>query len=86
MVKADDLIREQKKRNKLKEKIYKKIYKRIEKKIKLCSNINSYECWYEIPEFILNLPLYSLDDCMKYVVNQLKKDGFIVTILNEKIL
>ena len=33
MVKADDLIREQKKRNKLKEKIYKKIYKRIEKKL-----------------------------------------------------
>ena len=76
MVKASDLIKEQNEREKKKEIIFKKIYKRIEGKVKLASLANLYECWYEIPEFILNLPLYNLEDCKNYIVKKLNKNGF----------
>jgi hypothetical protein len=76
MVKASDLIKEQTERDKKKNIIYKKIYKRIEVKVQQASLANLYECWYEIPEFILNLPLYNLEDCKIYIINKLKKNGF----------
>ena len=76
MVKASELIKEQKDRDKLKDNIYKKIYKRIEHKIKLASASNLYECWYEIPEFILNIPLYDLEDCKQYIMKKLSHNEF----------
>ena len=35
------------------------------KKITQSSNVNLYQCWYEIPEFILGLPLYSFESSTK---------------------
>ena len=76
MVKASDLIKEQKLRLIEKHVVFNKIYKRIENKIKQASLANLYECWYEIPEFILNLPLYNLEDCKIYIVNKLNNNEF----------
>jgi hypothetical protein len=76
MVKANDLRNEQYEREKLKKKIYKKIYNRIETKIVQSSSMNLYECWYQIPEFLLNTPLYNLDGCKTYLNNKLKENGF----------
>jgi hypothetical protein len=76
MVKAIDLINEQKIREKMKEHIYKKIYKRIESKIVKSSAMNLYECWYQIPEFLFNVPLYNLEGCKVYLKNKLESDGF----------
>jgi hypothetical protein len=78
MVKALDLINEQRERDKLKNKTYKKIYKRIETKIIQSSTMNLYECWYQIPEFLFNVPLYNLDGCKLYLINKIKEDGFKV--------
>lgn len=79
MVKAIDLINEQQERDKLKHKTYKKIYKRIETKIIQSSSMNLYECWYQIPEFLFNVPLYNLDGCKEYLLNKIKADGFKVS-------
>ena len=78
MVKAKDLINEQKIRDKMKEHIYKKIYKRIESKIVKSSAMNLYECWYLIPEFLFNVPLYNLVGCKEYLKNKLNSDGFSI--------
>lgn len=78
MVKASDLVKQQTDKDKLKNKIYNKIYKRIEHKITISSASNLYECWYEVPEFIYNIPLYKIDDCMIYLVKQLIKNEFKV--------
>ncbi len=83
MVKAIDLINEQKQRDTYKQKIYKKIYKRIESKIIKSSSMNLYECWYEIPEFFFNVPLYNIDGCKQYLKNKLKADGFSVYFTGE---
>jgi hypothetical protein len=78
MVKAIDLVKQQLDKDKNKDKIFKKIYKRIETKIIQASARNLYECWYEIPEFILNLPLYNMEDCKQYLIKKLINDGFII--------
>ena len=82
MVKAQDLINEQKSRDKHKETIYKKIYKKVEIKIIQSSAMNLYECWYQLPEFLFNIPLYNLEGCKHYLENKLKRDGFSVYFAN----
>ena len=86
MVKAQDLFNEQRERAKNKQKIYKKIYKKVEIKIVQASSMNLYECWYQLPEFIFNIPLYNLEDCKIYLKNKLKNDGFSVYFTDENII
>ena len=76
MVKANDLIIEQQKREKIKIETFKKVYSTIEKKIVLASASNYYYVWYEVPEFILGLPTYNLKSCIQYVVKKLKENNF----------
>ncbi len=83
MVKAEDLIKQQKDKDKKKRITYKKVLDRIEKKIVLASNSNSYNCTYEIPKLIIGLPIYSVDGCTKYVIKKLKKNGFKVDTLSD---
>ena len=76
MVKAQDLIHDQKEREKIKYKTFAKIYKNIEKKITLASSSNFYYIWYDIPEFLIGSPLFNLKECKKSIINQLKENGF----------
>ena len=78
MVKAEDLVKEQQERENQKKETYKKIFDRIEKKISLASASNFYECNYEIPKFIIGLPLYNLKKCKKFVTKKLIENGFKV--------
>lgn len=78
MVKAQDLIKSQKKREEIKYKTFLKIYDNIEKKISFASASNFYYVWYEVPEFIIGFPLYNLEECKKYVVNKIQENGFTV--------
>ena len=48
MVKANDLINEQQKREKIKIETFKKVFENIEKKIVLASAGNFYYVWYKI--------------------------------------
>ena len=86
MVKALELIKTQKDREKKKLNIYKKIYKRIENKIIQSSNMNLYECWYEIPEFLFNIPLYNLENCKLYLQNKLTDDGFLINFTGVNVI
>ena len=86
MVKAEDLIKQQKEREDKKKEIFKKILEKIEKKIILASNSNFYECKYEIPEFLMGMPIYSVVDCKKYIKQKLKKNGFKVDNLINNII
>jgi len=86
MVKAMDLFNEQKERERQKQKIYKKVYEKVEKKIIKSSSMNMYQCWYMIPEFFLNIPLYDMEDCKKYLEMRLKDDGFKVSFYSPTII
>ena len=86
MVKAEDLVKEQLDREKLRKQIYKKVYKNIETKIIQNSKINNYSCWYQVPEFMINYPLYNVEDCKKYISKKLKGDGFNYNFLDNHII
>lgn len=86
MVKADDLIKEQKEREERKKITFDKIYKLVEKKIIVASAGDYYYTWYQIPEFLVGLPIYSLDECAKYIKDKLKKNGFESDLYEPNIL
>jgi len=86
MVKAEDLINQQKEREKIKFITFNKIFGNIEKKIIKASSTNFYYVWYEIPEFIIGCPLYKLEECKDYVIKKIKNDGFEVEEINNYIL
>ena len=79
MVKIDEILKDQKDRNRRREKMYKKIYKLAEKKIIDCSKVNNKGCYFSIPVFLISIPTYSADECKTYLMNKLKNDGFRVT-------
>ena len=86
MVKAEDLKKEREEKKKQKEKTFKKIYKIAEKKIIIANTGNNTVAWFEIPEFILGVPIYKILECKKYLVKKLKKNGFNTEFFEPNIL
>ena len=86
MVKANTLIKEQKVRDERKKITFEKIFLIIEKKIVLASAVNNYYCWYSFPEFIIGLPMYSLQECKDYIEIKIKNDGFETEFFEPNIL
>jgi hypothetical protein len=86
MVKANDLIKEQKERENKKKETFEKILLKIEKKIIFASSANNYFTGYLIPEFILGLPFYSIDDCKEYLQKKLEKNGFETEFFEPNVL
>ncbi len=86
MIKANDLIQQQKERDKNKYKIFNKIYELIEKKILSASQCDHYYTIYEIPEFLIGYPIYSFENCSEYIQNKLKENGFKIFFYSPNIL
>lgn len=86
MVKANDLIKEQENKHKQKNKIYKKVFSLVEKKIKLASYYNMCYVYYELPIIIILEPRYNLEECKKYIIKKLKKNGFKIKVMNNNLL
>jgi hypothetical protein len=86
MVKAAEIIKQQKLRENKKLITFNKIYCQIEKKIYLASSTNICYVWYQIPEFLVGLPTYKISDCKEYIQKQLKNDGFTTMFYEPNIL
>jgi hypothetical protein len=86
MVKADEIIKQQKIRENRKNITFNKIYCHIEKKIYLASSTNNYFIWYQIPEFLVGSPTYKFCECKEYIQKKLKIDGFKTIIYEPNIL
>jgi hypothetical protein len=86
MVKAQELINVQKEREKKKFITFEKVFSNIEKKIVKASASNFYYIWYEIPQYIIGFPLYSYVECIEYIIEKLKKNGFKIEKFEPNIL
>ena len=69
------VVSKQKRRTAIFDEILKKCHFRIEK----AANNEKYECAYEVPQYVVGLPLYSMEDCIDYIKEQLSQNGFAVT-------
>jgi hypothetical protein len=53
-------------------------------KIKLAAKNNHFACFFEVPEFVIGLPLFNVTECITYIINALKDNGFVVKYLYPK--
>lgn len=76
-----DELYEKKRQNDLKKlEVYKKVLNRIHIRIKTIAkkSITEKFCWYVIPETILGVPTYNQANCIAYIMDTLKTNGFQV--------
>ena len=55
-----------------------KILQRCHNKIKLYAQNRKTECIYEVPGFIIGVPIYDIEELKEYLISSLKKNGFIL--------
>ena len=69
-------------------KTYQKILNRIHNKIKSISRIrhNNKFCMYVIPEFLLGVPRYDINECTMYLIEKLTENGFNVKYTHPNLL
>ena len=60
------------------------VLKKAHGKIQLAAKMDHYACFFEVPEYIVGVPMYSLTECITYVINQLKDNGFVVRYMYPK--
>lgn len=52
------------------------ILKRLHNRIKYHARNEKTFCFFQIPEFIIGVPLYNINDLKEYLIQSLQKDGF----------
>ena len=55
---------------------YDEILQKCHKRIKYNSTLERTYCFFQIPEFVIGVPLYDINELRTYVMNSLGKDGF----------
>ena len=57
-------------------KIFDNILKKLHKKMKYHAGLERTFCFFQIPEFIIGVPLYNIDELREYIFKSLDNDGF----------
>ncbi len=56
--------------------LYDSVLKKCHSRILYNSGLQRTYCFYQIPEFIIGVPLYDIVELRKYIMNSLKTNGF----------
>ena len=64
------------------QKILEMMFSRIEK----AAELSQLCCFFEVPEFVLGYPIYDINDCIKYIIAKLNKNGFLIKYFFPRIL
>tara|TARA_Y100001970_G_C13599450_1_gene539445 strand:- start:28 stop:468 length:441 start_codon:yes stop_codon:yes gene_type:complete len=56
--------------------IYDNVLVKCHKRIKYNSSLERTYCFFQIPEFIIGVPLYKVTEMRTYIINSLKNNGF----------
>jgi len=77
----DDLFEKKREISETKLGLYNKVLNRIHHKIKLTSRNNFGKdqwCWYLIPEVMIGVARYNVDECIGYIIQKLKNNEFAI--------
>jgi hypothetical protein len=80
-ISLNELYQMQKKKKNTKKIVFDRILELCHKRIRNIGNFGGMNAFYEIPGLVVGYPLFNIYDCTNYIVEQLKKTGFIVQIL-----
>ena len=62
---------------------YNVILEKCHKKIKNIANAGGMKTFFEVPYFILGLPLYDINNCIEYIIKCLRKNGMLAQSLSK---
>jgi hypothetical protein len=80
-ININELYSIQKKKKQKRTVCFDKILELCHNRIKYIAESNGQNTFYEIPGILAGYPLYNLYECLDYVVDALRKNGFLVQIL-----
>ena len=88
MININDLYKRKEQRNQTREGIYKKVLEKCHNKIYHSSDkyISQEYTYFEIPNVLLGYPLFNKDECSKYIIQKLLKNGFTVKYLGSGLI
>lgn len=68
--------------------LYNKLLGRIHSRIKLTSRRSKTDqfCWYVVPEVMLGAPRFDHGDCVAYLIDKLRGNGFVVTYTHPNLM
>ena len=82
-INIDDLYEKKRERDMSQLRLFNKMLSRVHARIKLTSRqANAEKCAAVVPEFILGIPLYNQGDCIGYIMDKLKQDGFRIQYIH----
>ena len=58
--------------------IYESVLHKCHIKIRNATEREKYECVFDVPEYVVGLPLFNLNHCIDFLVKQLQNNGFKV--------
>ena len=76
-----DLYKSVDQRKENKKKSFESVLKKIHAKIKQAAAHDHFACFYVVPEVIVGIPLYNITECIEYLINALKNNGFIIRFM-----
>jgi hypothetical protein len=80
-ISLQELYQIKKKKDSVKTISYDKIIELCHRRIRNIAGYGGLNTFYEIPGMMVGYPLYNIYDCTNYVVEALRKSGFLVQIL-----
>ena len=87
-VNLDELYEKKQQADLYRVELYNKLLSRIHSKIKLTSRRSKTEqyCWYLVPEVMIGAPRFDHGDCVAYLVDKLRNNGFAVTYTHPNLM
>lgn len=80
-ININELYSIQKKKKQKRTICFDKILELCHNRIRTIAESNGQNTFYEIPGILAGYPLYDLNECLEYIVDALRKNGFLVQIL-----
>ena len=81
MIKLQELYSLKNKKDNIKKQAFDRMIELCHRRIRNISHHGGLNTFYEIPGMLFGYPLYDIHDCTKYVVDSLRKNGFLVQLL-----
>jgi hypothetical protein len=84
----DDLYEEKLKSEKMKLDVYNRLLARVHKKIKITSRqkVDDQFCCFIIPEVMIGIPKYDQQACIRFLMEKLQKNNFILKYIHPNCL
>ena len=75
-LKISDLYSKINEKNLKRLEIYDNVLVKCHNRIKYNSNLEKTYCFFQIPEFIIGVPIFNIEEMRTYIINSLKNNGF----------